>query len=420
MNFSTKLKRKIMSQWKSHDSNALYFFDNVTSQFYETFQEKTLKLIAIDMDGTLIKTKSGRPHPKDETDWLFWSPEVITTLQNEDFDSSLLVIATNQSGTTKKDKREQILTKIENIMNALKLEHRVTDNIIALVASGYSRYRKPSTGMWDFVEEYLQVNHQITVDHQRSFYVGDAAGRPEEWKKGKKKDWSCCDRQLALNLGINFYTPEEYFLKEKPVTEFDLGFSPQDYLNSITKKRLVEQQQEKIDELFRIIESNSNDPSKVTFIMMIGPPASGKSTFCKKYLLPMLSSNTTYINQDTLKTKNKCIDATTKNLIKMSNIVIDNTNPSKKIRHEYLELPNRSKVRIIGVWFNISKKVSQHNNTYRGRLNQRQVPNLAIAMYYSKFEPPTLDEGFDDIIELDFIPEFESEQQEQLYLQYST
>lgn len=45
-----------------------------------------------------------------------------------------------------------------------------------------------------------------------SFYCGDAAGRVAKWAPGKKKDHSMADKLLAENLGLKFYTPEEFFL----------------------------------------------------------------------------------------------------------------------------------------------------------------------------------------------------------------
>lgn len=47
---------------------------------------------------------------------------------------------------------------------------------------------------------------------EKSFFCGDAAGRPVNWAPGKKKDHSMADKLFAENLGLKFYTPEQYFL----------------------------------------------------------------------------------------------------------------------------------------------------------------------------------------------------------------
>jgi bifunctional polynucleotide phosphatase/kinase len=58
----------------------------------------------------------------------------------------------------------------------------------------------------------LQKNDNIDIDHDDSFYCGDAAGRVANWAPGKKKDHSMADKLMAENLGIKFYTPEQFFL----------------------------------------------------------------------------------------------------------------------------------------------------------------------------------------------------------------
>jgi histidinol phosphatase-like enzyme len=49
------------------------------------------------------------------------------------------------------------------------------------------------------------------VDFSKSFYVGDAAGRAAE--AGRAKDHSVSDLQFAQNVGIAFFTPEQFFLE---------------------------------------------------------------------------------------------------------------------------------------------------------------------------------------------------------------
>ena len=39
------------------------------------------KVAGFDLDGTLIKTKSGRTYPKNENDWDWWNPSVPKKLK---------------------------------------------------------------------------------------------------------------------------------------------------------------------------------------------------------------------------------------------------------------------------------------------------------------------------------------------------
>lgn len=90
------------------------------------------------------------------------------------------------------------------------------------------------TGMWDL---FIQTsNDNVPVDKEASFYVGDAAGRQDGWKhKATKKDHSCADRKFAQNIGIGFYTPEEYFLQEEKADFIWGGFNPKEHLKTPCK-----------------------------------------------------------------------------------------------------------------------------------------------------------------------------------------
>lgn len=61
------------------------------------------------------------------------------------------------------------------------------------------------------------------VEEQASFFVGDAAGRVG--------DHSDTDRKWAINVGIPFFTPEEYFLNEKVQKMKQVLFARDDKVN---------------------------------------------------------------------------------------------------------------------------------------------------------------------------------------------
>lgn len=48
---------------------------------------------------------------------------------------------------------------------------------------------------------------------KESFYCGDAAGRPKT--ATRPKDFNDTDLKFALNVGLPFLTPEQFFLGEK-------------------------------------------------------------------------------------------------------------------------------------------------------------------------------------------------------------
>lgn len=78
----------------------------------------------------------------------------------------------------------------------------------------------------------------MSIDKSTSFFCGDAAGRPARVDKNGqkiKKDHSCCDRLFAMNIGLKFYTPEEYFLNAS-IEKFTLPtFNPNDVTMNVTE-----------------------------------------------------------------------------------------------------------------------------------------------------------------------------------------
>ena len=153
-------------------------------------------------------------------------------------------------------------------------------------------------------------------------------------------------------------------------------------------------------------------------VVMVGRPASGKSTITKHYFT---SNGYIQINKDTIGTQEKCIEAATSALKDGKSVVIDNTNPSKAARKPYIDLAKNHKVPCQCIYIDIPTELSYHLSFVR--INQtkgkiRQKPD-AIQAYEKDFEPPDESEGYSDIKKIGFIPIFQSEEDKNIFLQWS-
>lgn len=236
------------SAWESYNNGQLLVYTAPNSK-------PSHKIAAYDMDGTLIKTQSGKVFPTGIDDWKLAFGTVATMLKSKHSDGFKIVILTNQAGVASgKTKVPDIKKKIENIIKSLGVP------VQALIATGDGSFRKPLTGMWQALCEYK--NGDIPVDMNASYYVGDAAGRPENKAIKRKKDHSSVDRLLAINLGLAFFTPEEHFLKATKQNWTKPEFDPKDFLGRTTQ--LVNNPKTKI---------TSTD---LELMIMVGAPGTGK------------------------------------------------------------------------------------------------------------------------------------------------
>uniref|UniRef100_H2RV47 Polynucleotide kinase 3'-phosphatase n=1 Tax=Takifugu rubripes TaxID=31033 RepID=H2RV47_TAKRU len=180
------------------------------------------KIAGFDIDGCIITTKSGKVFPTAPNDWKILYPEIKRCILSTILALFLQVaFFTNQMGIAKGKLRPEVFkSKVEDVLATLQLAVQV------FVASGPGLYRKPVMGMFNYLCD--KANDDVTVDLARSFYVGDAAGRPEKWAPGRKKDFSCSDRLFALNIGLRFHTPEEFFLGWKSAPYNLPSFDPWD------------------------------------------------------------------------------------------------------------------------------------------------------------------------------------------------
>ncbi|PWN20247.1 PNK3P-domain-containing protein [Microstroma glucosiphilum] len=406
---------------------------------------KRQRIAAFDLDGNLIETSSGRAAYNfvDENDFRIWgrTPKERTVVKNklheEHQAGSLILVLTNQLNL------DQKAARLKTWKARLGLILRQLD-VPAVVFAGTRRdaYRKPGAGwveelraMWSAAggTKELDIDPGMPADHDdqtRSFFVGDAAGRTAVGKKAR--DFADTDRKLAHNLGWRFLTPEEYFAgEEKAAFEWSghrPATPPADGSSSSSKAIL--------QDLRRRLLDSASTASKPSLVILVGPQASGKSFFAKK-LEAESGGHWVRVNQDALKTKEKCLKVAEEALKAGKSVIVDNTNPAKATRALYTALGKRYEVeKVVCVHFDLTLEEAQHNDAFRSKrwLFPSQLhasskarealpppmPSIAFNSYYKVLEKPqvgasavggALEEGFDEVLRVGF--EFEGDEEEQ-------
>jgi len=234
------------------------------------------KIAGFDMDSNLIETKSGKTFAENASDWKWWHKTVPDKLKEAHEDGFKVVIFSNQAGIEKgKVSPKTLKDKFIQMHNELDFPFQT------LCSTSSDHNRKPATGMWKyFVKE---CNGDIQPDLKKSFYCGDAAGRPKT--KTRKKDFSDSDRKFAINIGIDFFTPEMYFLGQKetlPKFAFDIRkFKDIKGENPVEEEKTLAKEEQEM-------------------IVFVGGPGAGKSTFWSNHFPDYVR-----VNNDELKSKEK-------------------------------------------------------------------------------------------------------------------
>ncbi|RDW65124.1 hypothetical protein BP6252_10775 [Coleophoma cylindrospora] len=182
------------------------------------FSQTPVKIAIFDLDSTLITTANGNLHALSPTDWKWWHPSVPNLLRSLVNCNQELVIVSNQGCFTTADGAEAA----ESLLFKEKMDaicHELDIKITIYAACSNDGYRKPRMGVWDVMAEDFRFDKGVKVE---AYLVGDAAGR--------KSDHSDSDVHFADNLGIEFSTPEEFFLREKSKEEVGHKFDPKWHL----------------------------------------------------------------------------------------------------------------------------------------------------------------------------------------------
>ncbi|KAJ7284504.1 polynucleotide kinase 3 phosphatase-domain-containing protein [Mycena rebaudengoi] len=352
--------------------------------------QSSTKVAAFDLDGTVI---ASLPFSAPPLQWHWWNPAIPKKLAEVADEGYAIVIISNQATGAKIKKWKEKIALVAAALPAVPFR--------LLAATARDNYRKPMIGMWQELEK-IYAEEGIQIDKSSSFFVGDAAGRHYA-NSTKDKDFAATDRKWALNVEIPFYTPEEYFLGNSSGSEFytervSCLFSSYMYASLRATCYMFNFIPEKIVPLFTPSSSPLlPHPPVQELILFVGYPCLGKTTFFRQYFE---AAGYLHINQDTLKTRDKCVKAVQAELKAGNKCVVDNTNRDAFTRKFYIDAAKKAGVPVRCMEFTGSFDLAWHNNLYRAyvlpasvaaREPAREVlPKLAFTTFKDSYEPPEL------------------------------
>lgn len=129
-------------------------------------------------------------------------------------------------------------------------------------------------------------------------------------------------------------------------------------------------------------------------IIFTGLQASGKSTFYKEYFY----KTHLRLNLDMLKTRHRENLLFEAGLASKTKMVIDNTNMSKADRARYIQRAKDAEFEIISYFFETDLDSALHRN--QQRLGKEKIPDQGILATLKRFEHPRLQEGFQEIYQV--------------------
>lgn len=124
------------------------------------------QIAAFDLDGTIITTQSGKVFPTNIQDWKLNFSQIPGKLKQLLEDGFKVVIITNQAGLSNgKLKPLDLRQKLSDVRSKLGIPIQV------FISSGSGIYRKPATGMWNYLTEHVKILLILHVSYNVFSYL---------------------------------------------------------------------------------------------------------------------------------------------------------------------------------------------------------------------------------------------------------
>jgi bifunctional polynucleotide phosphatase/kinase len=126
------------------------------------------------------------------------------------------------------------------------------------------------------------------------------------------------------------------------------------------------------------------------YVLLIGVALSGKTTYRKANFPDHKVIALSFFDNN----RNEEMKVIEESLKDGRNIVVDDTNLTRKIRKIHLDMAKKYHAKIVGIFMNTSANLLQQRQMRR----RNPFPMAAINKQLKEFETPLKDEGFDTLI----------------------
>src|SRR3954467_2395342 len=128
-------------------------------------------------------------------------------------------------------------------------------------------------------------------------------------------------------------------------------------------------------------------------VILIGLPASGKSTFFRERFAGTHDHVSKDLFRHNRRPQRRQEQLLAESLASGRSVVIDNTNPTVAVRAPLIEIARTHGAEVVGFFFITEAGDALRRD--RGREGRERVPDVAIFTVRKRLEPPTIGEGFD-------------------------
>lgn len=117
----------------------------------------------------------------------------------------------------------------------------------------------------------------------------------------------------------------------------------------------------------------------------------------------------------------ECVNRVSDRLEQGHKVVVDNRNGEKECRSQFIKVAEKHKVSCRCFVMTTSLTHAMHNIIFREVKDSKhpKVNGSVFKSYKENYQEPSFEEGFSEIVRINFVPKFKNEREESLYEMYS-